>query len=144
MNKIEVVGLGALNTDHIYRVEHLLEDGEALVDGVRAFPGGSAANTLYGLARLGIGAGFVGAVGDDIEGKTMVQDFSKVGVDTSQIITKRGAKSGSTLCLSAGLGKRSIYVIPGANSLLTMDDIDISYINQASILHISSFGGKLL
>lgn len=139
MSKIEVIGLGALNLDHIYRVEHILEDGEALVDEVGVFPGGSAANTLYGLARLGISTGFVGAVGDDIEGELLVQDFSEVGVDTSQIITERGVKSGSTLCLSAGSGKRSIYVIPGANNLLAMDDIDLSYINQASLLHIASF-----
>ena len=139
MNKIEAVGLGALNTDHIYRVEHILEDGESLVDEVGVFPGGSAANTLYGLARLGIGSGFVGAVGDDNEGALLVQDFEEVGVDTSRIITKRGVKSGSTLCLSAVSGERSIYVIPAANNLLTMSDINLPYINQARLLHISSF-----
>ncbi len=32
MDKIEVIGPGALNIDHIYRVERILEDGEAVVD----------------------------------------------------------------------------------------------------------------
>ena len=30
MEKIEVVGLGALNVDHIYKVKRILEDGEAM------------------------------------------------------------------------------------------------------------------
>ncbi len=53
MCNIEVVGLGALNIDHLYRVERILDDGEAVVNEAKSFPGGSAANTICGLARLG-------------------------------------------------------------------------------------------
>ncbi len=55
MNNIEVVGLGALNIDHIYRVERILGDGEAVVNEAKSFPGGSAAN---GLVKLGAREGF--------------------------------------------------------------------------------------
>ena len=139
MSNIEVVGLGALNIDHIYRVERILDDGEAVVDETASFPGGSAANTIYGLAKLGVSTGFTGVVGDDAEGKIMLQDFHKVGVDTSQIRVKPRAKTGSVLCLSDKFGKRSLYVLPAANNLLTIDDLDLAYINQARILHLSSF-----
>ena len=139
MSDIEVIGLGALNVDNIYRVSHILKDGEALIDEMGSFPGGSAANTIYGLARLGLSTGFIGAVGDDAAGRLLIQDFNKVGVDTSQIIIEHGVKSGSTLCLSPLSGKRSIYIMPGANNHLTIDDIDLSYINAVSLLHISSF-----
>ena len=139
MSNIEIVGLGALNIDHIYKVERILDDGEAVVTEAASFPGGSAANTIYGLAKLGVRTGFTGVVGDDAEGKTLVQDFQKVGVDTSQIRVKSGTQTGSVLCLSDRLGKRSLYVIPGANDLLSTDDLDLDYINQAKMLHISSF-----
>ena len=139
MSNIEVVGLGALNIDHIYKVERILDDGEVVVDEAALFPGGSAANTIFGLARLGVRTGFTGVVGDDAEGEIMLQDFQKVGVDTSQIRVKPGAQTGSVLCLSDKRGKRSLYVIPGANNLLTMEDLDLDYINQARMLHISSF-----
>jgi len=139
MSNIEVVGLGALNIDHIYKVERILDDGEAVVAEAALSPGGSAANTIYGLAKLGIRTGFTGVVGDDAEGKIILQDFQRVGVDTSQIRVKHGAQTGSVLCLSNKLGKRSLYVIPAANSLLTIDDLDLTYINQARMLHISSF-----
>ena len=138
MSNIEVVGLGALNIDHLYRVERILDDGEAVVNEAKSFPGGSAANTIYGLAKLGVNTGYTGVVGGDDEGKILVQDFQKVGVDISQIRVKP-VRTGSVLCLSDRLGRRSLYVIPGANSLLTVDDLDLTYINQARWLHLSSF-----
>jgi ribokinase len=139
VNTIEIVGLGALNIDHIYKVERLLEDGETTVLESSSFPGGSAANTIYGLAKLGMKTGFCGVVGDDDSGKMLLRDFQKAGVDTSKIRTKRGAKSGSVLCLSDNSGRRSLYVLPGANNQLTMADLDLAYINRVNMLHLSSF-----
>ena len=92
MSNMEVVGLGALNIDNIYQVESVLGDGETAAnreqvyrdtDGkeLGTFPGGSAANTIYGLAKLGIRTGFIGVVGDDTEGKVSIQDLQTVGVD---------------------------------------------------------------
>ena len=139
MNNIEVVGLGALNMDNLYQVERILDDGETVVNESTLSPGGSAANTIYGLAKLGVNTGFAGAIGDDAAGKMLTQDFEKVGVDTSHIRIKQGMKTGSVLCLSDSLGQRSLYVLPGANNLLTMEDLDIDYLNQAKMLHVSSF-----
>ena len=139
MTTIEVIGLGALNTDYLYKVERILDDGEAVVNEAKVSPGGSAANTIYGLAKLGVNTGVMGVVGDDAEGKVSIQDFQTVGVDTSQIKVKPGAKTGSVLCLSDRLGRRSLYVAPGANNLLTIDDLNLTYINRTGILHISSF-----
>jgi len=139
MNNIEVVGLGALNIDHMYRVERILDDGEAVVNEAESFPGGSAANTICGLAKLEVNTGYTGVVGGDEGGKILLQDFQEVGVDTSQIRVKHGVKTGSVLCLSDRLGRRSLYVVPGANSLLTIDDLDLTYINQTKWLHLSSF-----
>ena len=56
MSDIEVIGIGALNIDHFYRVESILDDGEAVVEEMASFPRGSAANTIYGLAKLGVRA----------------------------------------------------------------------------------------
>lgn len=142
MTNIKVIGMGALNIDHLYRVERILEDGETVVNEAIATPGGSAANTIHGLARLGVSAGFAGVVGDDAEGKMLLEDFNRVGVDTSRIKVKPGAKTGSVLCLSDRRGRRSLYVTPGANSLLTMDDLDLTGINRAEMLHLSSFADE--
>ena len=139
MSDIEITGLGALNMDYLYKVERIVEDGETVVTETKSSPGGSAANTIYGLAKLGVSTGFSGTVGDDTEGKLLVQDFQKVKVDTSQIRMRSKAKTGSVICLSDKLGRRSLYVAPGANNLLTMDDLDVTYIKRAGMLHVSSF-----
>ncbi len=139
MTKLDVVGLGALNMDHLYRVERILSDGETIAKDSRQSPGGSAANTIYGLARLGVKTGFVGMVGDDSDGELLIKDFQKAGVDTSRIKVKPGVKSGTVIGLTDSLGHRSLYVLPAANSQLTIRDLDVDYVNQARILHISSF-----
>jgi ribokinase len=139
MKSIEVVGIGAMNMDQLYRVERILVDGEASVREFSLHPGGSAANTIYGLAKLGVRAGFIGTVGDDEIGEALVEDLARGGVDVSQIRVKKVAKTGSALCLSDNQGRRSLYVIPGANSLLEAEDVDLEYINQAKIVHLSSF-----
>jgi ribokinase len=136
---IEVIGLGALNVDHIYLVEQILVDGESQVEEFALFPGGSAANTIYGLAKLGVKTGFIGLVGDDEESKLLLESFRSVGVDTSQIGVRQGAKTGSVLCLSDKQGKRALYTMPAANSLLSEEDVKLDYINQAKFLHLSTF-----
>ncbi len=135
----EAVGLGALNVDHFYQVERILADDESVVEAHSALPGGSAANTIYALAKLDVSCGFLGAVGDDEAGNTLVEDFSNAGVDTSQIRVKKGAKTGEVLCLTDRGGARTLYVSPGANSLLTEDDIELDYVRGAKLVHLSSF-----
>lgn len=139
MSSMEIVGLGALNTDYIYRVERIVDDGESIIREAMSFPGGSAANTICGLARLGVTTGFIGAIGDDIEGRALLQNLQSAGVDTGEIRKKTAARTGSVICLSDGSGKRSLYVLAAANSLLTTDDINLDYVNRANMLHLSSF-----
>ncbi|UCD54224.1 MAG: carbohydrate kinase family protein, partial [Dehalococcoidia bacterium] len=88
MSDIELTGLGALNMDYLYKVERIVEDGETVVTETKSSPGGSAANTIYGLAKLEVSTGFAGVIGGDTEGKILLKDFQEVGVDTTQIRVK--------------------------------------------------------
>ena len=142
MTGIEIVGLGAMNMDRVYRVDEIVADGEQLVTDSEAVPGGSAANTIYGLAKLGVKTGFVGAVGRDEDGEELIQNLETVGVDTSQIRVKQDVKTGSTICFSDKLGRRALYVSPGANNLLASEDITLAYFNQARMVHLSSFADE--
>ena len=139
MSNIAVIGFGALNMDYLYGVKQTVLDGEVPIDHIKAAPGGSAANTIYGLAKLGVRTGFVGAIGDDEQGETCLKELQDIGVDTTYIRIKKGKKTGLALCISDESGRRAIYVLPGANSLLNYRDIDINYLSQAEIIHFSSF-----
>lgn len=139
MPGLEVIGFGAMNVDYLYRVRQVVTDGEDVVEEFMVRPGGSAANTIYGLAKLGVKAGFIGAVGDDEGGNLLLEDFTAVGADISQVHVERGVRTGSVLCLSDKLGRRALYVLPGANSVLKRSQVDLGYVNQAQIIHFSSF-----
>ena len=139
MSNIAVIGFGALNMDYLYGVKQTVLDEEVPIDHIKAAPGGSAANTIYGLAKLGVRTGFVGAIGDDEQGETCLKELQDIGVDTTYIRIKKGKKTGLALCISDELGRRAIYVLPGANSLLNYRDIDVNYLSQAEIIHFSSF-----
>jgi len=134
-----VIGFGAMNLDYICRVEETLNDGETMVTDFTPSPGGSAANTIYGLAKLGIKTGFVGTVGNDAEGRRLVRNLKAVGIDTSHIRVKKDAKTGLAFCFSDKKGRRAIYLLSGANSLLDSQDIDIAYLSRSQIVHLSSF-----
>ncbi len=135
---LDVIGFGAMNLDEIARVERLTINGETRVRSFVRRPGGSAANTIYALARLGMRAGFVGAVGDDAAGRLLVADLVQAGVDTKQVAVKRGEASGFVWAI-ADARNRSLNVYPGANDLLERRDIRLAYLRGARLLHLSSF-----
>ena len=66
----DVVGFGALNLDKLFKVNLIAKaEEEGFVTDFKESGGGSAANTIVGLARLGLQTGFVGKVAADKEGK---------------------------------------------------------------------------
>jgi ribokinase len=135
----EVIGFGALNCDKIYQVDDLAPPGrETGVASVTRQPGGSAANTIVGLARLGVRTGFIGTVGSDREGSLLLDDFKREGVDLHGI-TKAKGNTGTALIFIDSHGERAIYVLPSVNDTFVTANFD--YVKQAKIVHLSSFMG---
>lgn len=139
---MDVVGFGALNLDRLYKVERIALEGEHVpVESVTESPGGSSANTIAGLAGMGMKTGFIGAVGRDPEGGLMLDDFRRRGVDTSGIRTLEG-RTGIIIGFVDSKGERTLYPYPGANSLLSEKDVDIGYVRKAGFIHLTSFVGN--
>ncbi|MEW6141868.1 MAG: PfkB family carbohydrate kinase [Chloroflexota bacterium] len=136
---MNVIGIGAMNMDHLYSVRNLVLDSEDIVDEFGRYPGGSAANTIYALGKLGLKTSFVGVVGADEDGRNLITDLNNVGVDTSHIRIATDTFTGTVLGLSDRLARRSLYAAPGANNLLNESDLSLDYLNSARIVHISSF-----
>ena len=138
----EIIGIGALNMDKLYLVERIAEPGEEVrVDEVSEQPGGSAANTIAGLARLGVEAGFIGRVGDDVDGARLRMELEKEGVDTQGIGIAPG-RTGIATVLVDRSGERTMYVYPGVNDELGITPENRSYAKSAKWLHLSSFVGE--
>jgi sugar/nucleoside kinase (ribokinase family) len=136
-HSIEVIGFGALNCDRIYEVEHLTLPGQEVgVISCAHQPGGSAANTIVGLARLGVQTGFIGTVGDDREGRVLLDDLRREGVDLRGIKISQG-DTGTALIFVDSRGERGIYILPSVND--TFMATNEAYAKQAALLHVSSF-----
>jgi ribokinase len=138
----DIIGLGALNWDVILKVERALEGSEMEVFPLCESPGGSAANTLAGLAALGVRTAFLGAVGDDTEGERILEGFQGIGVDVRGIRVKGGQRTGKALCVASKGGDRTIYLLPGANDSLEMTDLDLSSLDRTTHVLFSSFVGR--
>ncbi len=134
---LEVIGFGALNCDTICTVDKIPLPGQEVgVISVERQPGGSAANTIVGLARLGVRTGFLGVVGNDVTGEQLVSDLRKEHVDVYGIDRSNG-NTGVAMAFIDAEGERTIYVLPSVNDDYVQENCD--YVKQADILHISSF-----
>jgi len=143
MTKFDVVGFGALNVDMLFKVDRLAgAEEERFIEDYTEVCGGSAANTVVGLARLGCKVGFIGKVANDREGKLQIDCFSDEGVDTSGIIQAKQGKSGSVLGFVDKKGARALYINSGVNDTIEPREINYSYLSQTKFLHQSSFVGE--
>lgn len=104
--------------------------------------GGSAANTIVGLARLDVKTGFVGKVANDHEGQLLLNDFRREGVNTDGIVTAENGNSGTVSAFIDKRGERALYVHPSVNDSLTFEEIDLEYVRQTEFLHLTSFHEK--
>ena len=138
--KFDVVCFGALNMDKLYRVNRIArEDEESFITDIQERPGGSAANTAVGLARLGLKVGFIGKVAEDREGKLLLKDFEDEGVDTHGIIVSKQGRSGNVMGYVDKKGDRALYVDPGVNDSLEYEEIDLQCAESTQFLHLTSF-----
>ena len=138
---LDVVGFGALNVDKLYQVNKIAkEDEEAYIKDLTLSCGGSAANTIVGLSRLGLKTGYIGKVSNDPEGKLVLNNLKNEDVNTNGIIIGEG-RTGSVMGYVDLSGQRALYVDPGVNDLIKSEEIKVEYLKDVKILHLTSFVG---
>ena len=113
----------------------------ALINPVELQTGGCANNVAIGLARLGLRAGAMGKVGGDGFGDFILQNLKKEGVDIRGMGRDEEANTSFTFVMIAPDGERCFFHYIGANGALVYEDIDLSLIQEARILHV---GGSLV
>ena len=129
--KLDVIGFGALNVDKLCHVDSIARGGEeSFILTMNEAPGGSAANTIVGLARLGVKTGFLGKVADDHEGQLLLGDFRNEGVNIDGIAIVREGHSGNVTAYVDKTGERALYVHPSVNDSLSLEDINLENQNQ--------------
>ncbi len=140
---LDVIGFGALNLDRLYQVNHIAcKDEEGQIENLHESCGGSAANTIIGLARLGLNTGFLGKVAGDMEGKTLLENLKNEDVKIDGIIQSQLGRSGTVQGYVDREGERALYVDPGVNDDIIIDEINQEYAFNTRLIHLTSFVGK--
>lgn len=155
---LDVLGIGNAIVDTISRAEDdalvaagLNKGSMALVDEARAaalyekmgpttvISGGSAANTMAGLASLGSSAGFVGKVKDDEAGREFTHDIRNAGVAFDTPPARDGAATARCLIFVTPDGQRTMNTFLGACQALAPQDIDEARVAQARVLYMEGY-----
>jgi sugar/nucleoside kinase (ribokinase family) len=105
----------------------------------RETSGGSAANTMAGVAAMGGRAGFVGQVADDQLGEIFAHDIRALGVEFRTPPLKSGLPTGRCLILVTPDAQRTMNTFRGAAHELTTQALDPEQIRGAAILYLEAY-----
>jgi sugar/nucleoside kinase (ribokinase family) len=99
--------------------------------------GGSAANTIHGLAKLGIPSGFIGSIGSDETGNFFENDMHKAGVDT--ILLRRKSVTGTAVALISPDSERTFATHLGAAVELEAGDLNPDVFRKYHLLYLEGY-----
>ena len=140
----KILGLGGVTTDQIGLVDHIPGSDEVIrLQGYRIEQGGMVATALAAAARLGAQTEFLGAVGDDANGRHALERFAARGVATPRVRVLAGAVSAfSFVMVDSRSGKRTIIHEPGVqrNRALDIPHGDVKeLLSDVGYLHLDGF-----
>lgn len=99
--------------------------------------GGSAANTIHGLAKLNANAGFIGSIGRDKTGDIFEEDMKKAGVNN--ILFRRESVTGTAVALISHDSQRTFATHLGAAVELEAEDLQEEYFKPYDILYFEGY-----
>lgn len=157
-SRYDVLAIGNAIVDIIARaeddflVQHGMTKGSmALIDEARAeaiydamgpaveISGGSAANTIAGLASLGARGAFVGKVRDDELGRTFTHDIRAAGIGFDTPPASEGPSTARCYILVTPDGQRTMNTYLGAAQDLHPNDIDADTVAAATITYLEGY-----
>ena len=157
-SRLDVLAIGDAIVDVISHVEDKLLEEEGLPRGsmqvldaegatrlytrmrdAEEVSGGSAANTMAGIAALGGRAGFVGQVADDPLGRTFADNMHALGVEFRTPPLKGGLPTGRCLILVTPDAQRTMNTFRGAAHELSAEALDAEQIRGAAILYLEAY-----
>jgi len=119
-----ILVVGSINMDLVVKAPHMPEPGETVLgEGFATAPGGKGANQAVAVARQGVRCVFLGRIGEDEFGRTLVEGLKAEGIDCDHVLPVAEAHTGVAMIIVDARGENSIVVASGANYLVTPDDV---------------------
>jgi sugar/nucleoside kinase (ribokinase family) len=99
--------------------------------------GGSAANTIHGLAMLGAETAFIGSIGKDETGDFFENDMKSAGIKT--VLTRRNTQTGTAVALISPDSERTFATHLGAAVELSANDLEKNDFKGYDILYLEGY-----
>lgn len=140
----KILGLGGVTTDQIGVVDHIPSSDEVIrLQEYRLQQGGMVATALVAAARLGAETEFLGAVGDDQNGRFAVERFAAEGVGTAGVrVVPDSISAFSFILVEKVSGKRTIIHEPGVQRNRRLNDLPgdpSAFLSGVGYLHLDGF-----
>lgn len=120
----KIVVVGSANTDFVLTVPELPSHAETVLgDQFRVVRGGKGANQAVAAARLGADVTLVARLGTDSFGNDALAAYKQEGIRTDFIVQDPDIHSGVALIMVDERGENLIGVGPGANSHLSVENV---------------------
>jgi sulfofructose kinase len=134
----EVVGIGAALFDMLMTADRFpAEDTKLEGTGTKLQCGGPCATALVAVSKLGIGAEYIGTMGDDLYGTYMLAEFRRFGVKIDGVRVVPGAESfHSFVLLNTAKSTRTCIWCRGSVPAPTPEDIGLNTLKNAKVLHL--------
>ena len=131
----DVTAMGEMLIDFILNGQS--EQGNNLFE---ACPGGAPCNVLAMLNKLGRKTAFIGKVGEDQFGRLLKGTIDELGIETKGLILDKEIHTTLAFVHTFPDGDRefSFYRKPGADMMLTEDEVDYDLIRQSRIFHFGT------
>lgn len=100
---------------------------------------GSASNTIYALARLGLPAGFCGMIGNDLNGAEYKEQMQSIDGDVSRILVHPTEPTGTCLALVTPDGARTMRTCLGAALSLSNDNLTPAVFDGITHVHLEGY-----
>ncbi|OBW95489.1 sugar kinase [Gallibacterium salpingitidis] len=134
MSKIACIGIAV--QDRIYYVDHLPSaSGKFVAHSYQEVGGGPAATAAVAIAKLGNEVDFIGRLGDDTIGKSIISELNNYNVNTDLVKIYPQAQSSQSAILVDHTGERLILNYPSPDLLTTEEWLNqIDFTNYDAIL----------
>lgn len=121
----KVVVVGSSNMDMVFGTTRMPQPGETVMgESFDQLPGGKGANQAVAAARAGAEVYFIAKVGADDLGQAAIENYQQDGINTDFIgLTNEAASGVAMIMVDSHTGENAIVVAPGANTLLSPEDI---------------------
>lgn len=135
MKKYDVVALGELLID--FAMSGQSEQGNNMFE---ACPGGAPCNVLSMLNKLGKKTAFLGKVGNDQFGKVLKATIEEIGIDSKGLLMDEDVRTTLAFVHTFADGDRdfSFYRNPGADMMLSEEEVDMEMIRDARVFHLGT------